>query len=362
MNNDARLKETISSYDLENISIATVCSHSSLQIFHGAKKEGFHTIGIAVGEKPRFYDAFPAACPDEFLIVESYKDIVSEGVVKKLLEKNAIVVPHGSFVEYLGAENFLSFKVPSFGNKHSLTFESDRKKERKWLEGAGVPIPRIYDTPEEIDGPVIVKFDGAKGGKGFFVTETAEEFYQKIKEHKNCTIQEFILGARYYLHFFYSPVKSTGYQLKKGSLELLGMDRRIETNIDELFRMRILREGSLGHSKNSIQPSFVVTGNAPIIARESLLPKVFELGEKVVEESVNIFGGLTGPFCLETICTDNLEFKVFEISARIVAGTNLFPSGSPYSDFIEPDLSTGRRIAEEIRLAVKSNKLDEIIS
>ncbi|EQD42100.1 protein containing IMP biosynthesis enzyme PurP, partial [mine drainage metagenome] len=27
--------------------IATLCSHSSLQIFHGARKEGFPTLGIA---------------------------------------------------------------------------------------------------------------------------------------------------------------------------------------------------------------------------------------------------------------------------------------------------------------------------
>ncbi|MCK4883426.1 MAG: formate--phosphoribosylaminoimidazolecarboxamide ligase, partial [Candidatus Diapherotrites archaeon] len=331
-------------------------------IFHGAKEAGFYTIGIAVGKKPKFYDAFPAACPDEFLIVDSYKDIVSDRVVNKLLEKNAIVVPHGSFVEYLGAENFLSFKVPSFGNKHSLTFESDRKKERKWLEAAKVPIPKIYNSPEEINGPVIVKFDGAKGGRGFFLAETPEEFYDQIGERENYTIQEFVLGARYYLHFFYSPVKDTGYKLKKGSLELLGMDRRIETNIDELFRMAVLRKGNLNQVGKSIKPSFVVTGNAPLVVRESLLSQVFELGEKVVEESIDIFGGLTGPFCLETICTDNLEFKVFEVSARIVAGTNLFPNGSPYSDFIEPGLSTGKRIAEEIKLAVKLNSLDEIIS
>ena len=36
-------------YDKDNLAIATVCSHSSLQIFAGAKKEGFKTVGIAIG-------------------------------------------------------------------------------------------------------------------------------------------------------------------------------------------------------------------------------------------------------------------------------------------------------------------------
>ena len=114
--------------------------------------------------------------------------------------------------------------------------------------------------------------------------------------------------------------------------------------------------------KLDIYPSFVVTGNVPLTIRESLLAEVFEMGEKVVERSFELFGGIIGPFCLETIVNDRLEFKVFEVSARIVAGTNPFISGSPYSDFISLNLSTGRRIAQEIKMAKESDKLDEILS
>ena len=83
----------------------------------------------------------------------------------------------------------------------------------------------------------------------------------------------------------------------------------------------------------------VVTGNVPVVMRESLLPKVFDMGEKAVERSLEIFGGMMGPFCLETIVTDKLEFYAFEISSRIVAGTNVSISGSPYSEFVEPGMS-----------------------
>ncbi len=81
-----------------------------------------------------------------------------------------------------------------------------------------------------------------------------------------------------------------------------------------------------------------------------------------MERSLKLFGGMLGPFCLETIVTDTLKFKVFEISSRIVAGTNLFISGSPYADLSEPGMSTGRRIAREIRLGQKKGRLDEILS
>ncbi|MCI0501828.1 MAG: DUF1297 domain-containing protein, partial [Epsilonproteobacteria bacterium] len=111
-----------------------------------------------------------------------------------------------------------------------------------------------------------------------------------------------------------------------------------------------------------IHPTFVVTGNIPIVMRESLLPKVFQMGEAVVEKSLELFGGVLGSFCLETVVTEDLEFKVFEISARIVAGTNPYIAGSPYSEMIQPDLSTGRRIAQEIKYASKKNLLHEILS
>src|SRR4030065_1449111 len=85
-----------------------------------------------------------------------------------------------------------------------------------------------------------------------------------------------------------------------------------------------------------LYPTFVVTGNMPVVLREPLLPKAFEIGEKTVERSLDLFGGMVGPFCLESIVNDKLEFKVFEISTRIVGGTNLVISGRPPSHPYKP--------------------------
>ncbi|KYK34598.1 MAG: 5-formaminoimidazole-4-carboxamide-1-(beta)-D-ribofuranosyl 5'-monophosphate synthetase [Thermoplasmatales archaeon SG8-52-3] len=354
--NKINVNDILTSYDKENLTIATVCSHSSLQIFNGAKKEGFKTIGISVGEKKKFYDAFPLGKPDEFFIVEKYKDILK--YTNELREKNAIVIPHGSFVEYLGAEKFLTFNIPTFGNRDVLLWESDRGKERIWLEGAGLTMPMEIKNPKEIDMPVIVKYHGAKGGKGFFIAKTYNEFLRRIKKDKPFTIQEFVMGTRYYLHYFYSPIQNNAYKLSKGSIQLLSMDRRDETTIDEVQRL-----GSIAELEEiGIHPTFVVTGNIPIVMRESLLPKVFDMGAAVVEKSLNLFGGIIGSFCLETVVTEDLEFKVFEISARIVAGTNPYTFGSPYSELIQPDMSTGRRIAQEIKFAAKNKLLDKILT
>lgn len=351
-----KINDMLTSYDKTNLTITTVCSHSSLQIFNGAKKEGFKTLGIVIGDKKKFYDAFPLGKPDEFFTIDEYKDILK--YTEELREKNAIIIPHGSFVEYLGADNFLKLNLPTFGNRDVLSWESDRSKERKWLVGAGLTMPQEIKSPKDIDKPVIVKYHGAKGGKDFFIAKTYEEFQKRLKKNRSFIIQEFVLGTRYYLHYFYSPIQDNAYKLSKGSLQLLSMDRRDETTIDEVQRL-----GSISELEElGIHPTFVVTGNIPIVMRESLLPKVFKMGEAVVEKSLKLFGGIIGSFCLETVITEELDFKVFEISARIVAGTNPYITGSPYSELIQSDMSTGRRIAQEIKFAAKKNLLREILT
>jgi len=74
-------------------------------------------------------------------------------------------------------------------------------------------------------------------------------------------------------------------------------------------------------------------------------------------------GGLWGPFCLETIITPEQKFSIIEISCRIVAGTNLFITGSPYSSlYYNKEVSTGRRISMEIKEAIKVGKLNLILN
>ncbi len=340
----------------KDITIGTVCSHTSLQIFHGARTEGFKTLGIAVGDRVRFYDAFPKAKPDEFIVVDSYKEIMD--MSDELIEKGVVLIPHGSFVEYLGATNFLNLPVPTFGNRKVLEWESDRVRQRDWLESAGLKMPALIEDPKTIEKPVLVKYDGAKGGRGFFIAKDYIDFKVGIDHSQNHTIQEYIMGTRYYIHYFYSPLSNEGYNLSKGHLEMLSIDRRDESNIDEMYKLGSQEE----LKKLGVFGSFVVTGNVPVVLRESLLPKVLTMGAQTVEKSMDLFGGMIGPFCLETIVTDKLEFYVFEISARIVAGTNPFTSGSPYSEMVGPGLSTGRRIAQEIKKGMELGRLDEIVS
>ncbi|MEM3408992.1 MAG: DUF1246 domain-containing protein, partial [Nitrososphaerota archaeon] len=97
----------LSGYNESDIKIGTICSHSSLQIFHGARREGIPSVGIVLRENKPYYESFPKATPDIFMEVESYKEILTDHFQKRLISENVVIVPHGSFVEYIGSDNIL---------------------------------------------------------------------------------------------------------------------------------------------------------------------------------------------------------------------------------------------------------------
>ncbi|MBI4361637.1 MAG: formate--phosphoribosylaminoimidazolecarboxamide ligase [Euryarchaeota archaeon] len=344
------LQRTASRY--RRLAIGTLLSHSALQIFHGARLEGFPTLGIGRPGDSGMYRAFPLASPDRTLEVPRFDALLRPATQEKLLHRQALLIPHGSFVEYVGADNIQEkLRVPCFGNRATLAWETDRAKQREWLRRAGLPIPREIPRPSDIRGKVFVKFPGAKGGHGAFTAKTPAEFKRKLaafrRRNKNAgepILQEFLTGVRYYIHYFHSPLMER--------TEILGMDRRLET-VDESYR----------NLPDPPELEFTVSGNTPVVVREKFLRDLVTAGDSVVAASRRLFPpGLIGPFCLESIYHPSRGFTYFEISARIVAGTNLYPTGSPYSAYLfEEPMSTGRRIAREIKLALEDKRLPELV-
>jgi len=355
--------QNISKYNMKEVAIASICSHSSLQIFHGAKMEGFKTVGICLKDRVPYYQAFPEASPEVFIVVNDYKEVLEDRVQKRLLENNSIVIAHGSFVEYVGVKPLLdSFYVPVYGNRNVLEWEADREKQLEWFKRAHLNYPKVYKEPSEIDSYAFVKVYGARGGKGYFKVKDSEEYYSKVNEKiregiiktgDKTFIQEFIAGSRYYPHYFYTEIKPRGLKLESGGLELLSVDRRLEP-IDEVYR-----------GLPELLPDYLdytVSGNQPVVLRESLLPEVLSIGARLVRASIELFPpGILGPFCIEMVFNPNKGFIVFEVSARIVAGTNLYPTGSPYTPYMfkEP-MSTGRRIALNIKEAIIESELSRL--
>jgi len=327
-------------YGAGDLAVATVASHTAIQILLGAKREGLRTIAIAPPGRGWFYSRMWFV--DDVLEMD-LRDLPA--AAEELRSRRAVIVPHGSYVEYVGWRAAMEIRVPTFGNRYLLAWEADQRRKMSLMEAAGLRVPRTYSSPEEVDGPVIVKLYGAKGGRGYFFARDPEELRDRLRGVEGpYIIQEYVVGVPAYHHFFYSPLR--------GRLELFGFDVRYESNVD-------------GRTFGLADPTFVVVGNLPLVLRESLLPSVLRDGESFASAVQERTGRPpVGPFSLESIVRDTLEVVYFEFSGRIVAGTSVYMvHGSPYSlmYFREP-VDMGRRIAMEIREAAESGRLSEVVT
>ncbi|MGC8961998.1 MAG: formate--phosphoribosylaminoimidazolecarboxamide ligase [Candidatus Bathyarchaeia archaeon] len=353
--------DVLRSYDLDKITIGTLGSHSALNILRGAKDEGFRTVCISKSESAIIYERFKVA--DELMIIPEFKSLLDEKIQRKLIENNTILIPHGSFNAYIGPERLIDrLRVPLFGNRELLRWETDREKQLILLIEAGLKTPRTIDDPERIEGLTMVKFPGAKGGRGYFIVQDHMDFQRKIEDisrrgllkpedKRRLHLQEYILGVPIYPSYFRSVMR--------GSVELLAMDRRYESAVDGIGRIPAKDQLQL-----DLNPTYTVVGNFPIVAREMLLKDFIIMGDSLVKASERLVPpGLIGPFCLETIIRDDLSIVAFEISARIVAGTNVGIGGFPYAYLLHGEgMYMGRRIALEIKEGIASNRLSLLVS
>ncbi|MEM0067991.1 MAG: formate--phosphoribosylaminoimidazolecarboxamide ligase [Saccharolobus sp.] len=334
--------------------IATIGSHSALQIMHGGKKENFKTAIITDELRVKFYKNF------NFIdVVLPYNDLNEALTQINSLEQEGILIPHGSLVEYLGKERVEKIKTKIFGNRNIFEWESNQKKKMELLSRSKIKIPETFENVEDVDRLVIVKLNGAKGGKGYFLARNKTEVKEGlkklieskiIKDETEVIIQEYIIGVPMYFQFFYSPILNR--------TEIFGIDIRYETNIDGLRRL------PPSYLNSDIDPTFVVVGNLPAVARESILPLALDYANNFVETTKSLVPpGIIGPFCLESIVNDKTEIIVFEFSGRIVAGTNLYINGSPYSWlYWDEPMSMGRRIAREIKMAKEKDMLNLVVT
>jgi len=338
--------------------IATLGSHCSLQVLKGAKDEGLKSILICEKKRERLYRRFNFI--DELILVDSFHEILDQRCNSILEKNNAILIPHGTLIAQMSSNEIESIKIPVFGNKSILRWESDRLLKEKLMLEAKLNVPKSVSSPKEINKLVIAKRHGAAGGKGYFMATTELEYSKKrdnlisqgiIKGDNDLYIQEYASGVLAYLQYFYSPLKE--------ELEFFGVDKRHESDIEGLSRIPSPQQMKMDEA-----PSFNVIANSPLVLRESLLSEVYSMGERFVDAAKRLVSpGMNGPFCIEGVYDADAKFWSFEFSARIVAGTNIFMQGSPYSTlFYDEPMSMGRRISREVKNAESSNQIDKIVT
>ncbi len=372
------IHEILRKYDLDNVTIGVLGSHSALDVCDGARDEGFKTLIVAEKgrEVPytkyfrrREVNGLEKGVVDETIVLDKFSDMMRENIQEELRRRNTLFIPNRSFVVYTGIEKIENdLRLPIIGSRDMLRIEErEEEKNYYWLcEKAGIPIPPEY-KPEDINELVMVKLPHARMPleRGFFTACSFEEYKEKAnrlisqgiirkEDLDNARIEKYIIGPVFNFNFFYSPLDD--------ELELLGIDWRFETNLDGIVRIPAAQQVEL---PRNVVPTMIVVGHSSATLRESLLNKIFPIAEKFVEFSRKEFSsGIIGPFCLQTIVDEKLNFYVYDIATRIGGGTNIHMfDGHPYGNILfRGRMSSGRRLALEIRRGIEMGRLDEIVT
>ncbi|MGA1866061.1 MAG: formate--phosphoribosylaminoimidazolecarboxamide ligase family protein [Thermoplasmatota archaeon] len=379
------VQDIVVDYDTANVMLGVVASHSALDTCDGAVEEGFRTVAFCQKGRERTYAHYFKAkrgadgkmvrgIIDEPIIVDRYREVMEERWQKWLRDNNVLWVPNRSFTSYVNmGEIEENFMVPMVGSRNML--RSEEREERQsyyWLlEKAGLPFPERIEDPQKIDELAIVKLHHKqkKLERGFFTCSSFEEYSQKSEKLiaggiidretlETARIERYVIGPVFNFDFFYSPLEE-----EMSPLELLGVDWRFETSLDGHVRLPAPQQMTLG--EDQVLPEYTVCGHNSATLRESLLEKVFAMAEKYIEASREHYDpGIIGPFCLQTCVDKDLDFFIYDVAPRIGGGTNVHMwVGHPYGNSLwRRRVSTGRRLAMEVRRAVEEDRLDAIVT
>ena len=187
-----------------------------------------------------------------------------------------------------------------FGNRHLLKIEERGLSENQYylLEKSGIKYPKQFKDPKEIDRLCLIKVQEKKRifERAFFLAENYQDYKKQVEEKlkqevfteeqlKQAVIEEFVVGVQVNFNFFYSPISDR--------LELLGTDMRRQTNIEGLLRIPSSYQTEVS---KKINIKYEEAGHIAVTVLESILEKAFELGERFVKTSRELFArGIMGP-------------------------------------------------------------------
>lgn len=340
-------------------------SHSALEIMDGAKDEEFETVVVCQKGREAPYRRF-GRIADEIIVLERFRDMASARMQKMMTSTDTIIIPHRSLVAYLGydaLENRL--RVPIFGNRALFQAEerTHRKNQYHLLRRAGIRHPRLFRTPRAIDGPAIVKVMERRRRleRAFFTVTSHEDYVEKSnsrirqglisrRDLESASIEELALGTYLNFNYFHTPISE--------HVDFVGIERRLQTNIHDFNALPARQQLEMDVELQNIE-----VGHTPASIRESLLEQVISMGDRFVRAVRKEYPpGIIGPFSLQSVITKDLDIIVYDVSLR-VPGNPIVSTTSPYTKYQYGEtFGVGRRIAMEIRRAVREDRLSDIVT
>lgn len=361
-----KIEEIVKSYDPKKLRIGVLGSHSALEVAHGAKQENFETVIVCQKGREKTYTKYYRNLFDHVMLLDSFAEIVEEKNLQKLRDLNTIFVPNRSFSVYVGYKNIEEkFAVPMLGNRYILKTEERNTPKNQFylLKKGGLLTPKMFNSPREIDRPVIVKVPEKKRKieRAFFCASSPAEYTKKAEERikqglinredlEKSVIEEYVLGAKFNANFFWSPLTD--------EIDFLGFDKRIQTNLDGILDLPAEEQLEFHVPVQNIE-----IGHMGVTMRESQLEKTFEAAEKFVKICKKEYPpGMIGLFSLQGAVSKDMDFYVFDVSPRVPGCPCVEPT-SPYMEYkYMMPIGPGRRTAIEVKRAVKENRLKEIVT
>jgi 5-formaminoimidazole-4-carboxamide-1-(beta)-D-ribofuranosyl 5'-monophosphate synthetase len=371
----ADIAEVLKGYDQKNIRIGSLGGHSALDVCRGAKAEGFETVVVVQKGREKTYEKYyktrgDKGCVDHVIVVDKFSDIAKPEIQEQLRALNVIFIHSRYFWVYCNFDEIENdFMVPILGTRQLVRKEErdEEKNQYYLLQQSNIPTPKQYKDPKDISELVIVKPSEAERGyeRAFFLANNYEEYLaqgqQMVKDGiitdeslKNAVIETFVLGPQLNINYFYSPLT--------GELELLGTDTRRQTNLDGILRLTAPQQTEV---LKHVEPKYIENGHQSITIKESLLEKAFEVGERFVTATKEIYApGIIGPFALQGAVTagpPKEEFVVFDVSMRIPGSPGTM--FTPYTGYLYGEnMSVGHRIAIEVKEAIKQGRLSDLVT
>ena len=375
----------IEDYDRLKLRVGMTASHSALDICDWAIEEGFPTVAYCQKGREKTYSEYfktqrttsgrvRRGMVDKSIVMDSFNDVMNPEMQGEMRKRNVVYIPNRSFTSYSSIDDVENnFHVPMFGSRNMLRME-ERTEDQDYywiLDKAGLPYPEAIADPQDIDCLVIVKLHHAqkKLERGFFTCASYEEYVEKsqtlLKEGTidqesldGARIERYVIGPVFNLNFFYSPLEED-----MPKLELLGVDWRFESSLDGHVRLPAPQQMTMPAHQQI--PEMTVVGHNTATIRESLLEEAFELGEKFITASKEHYDpGIIGPFCLQTCIDKDMNYSIYDVAPRVGGGTNVHVSvGHPYGNATwRKPMSSGRRIAMELRRAAEQDRLLEVLT
>ena len=375
----------VENYDRMKLRVGMTASHSALDICDGAIEEGFPTVAYCKEGREKTYAKYfrsersasgrvRRGMVDKAIVMPSFDGVLDPAMQQRMRDRNVVYIPNRSFTSYCNIDAIENdFHVPMFGSRNMLRME-ERTEDQDYywiLDKAGLPYPEKIDDPQDIDCLVIVKLHHAqkKLERGFFTCASYEEYVEKsqtlLKEGiidqeslDGARIERYVIGPVFNLNFFHSPLAD-----RDESLELLGVDWRFESSLDGHVRLPAPQQMTMPAHQQI--PEMTVVGHNTATIRESLLETAFELGEKFIDAAQEHYNpGVIGPFCLQTCIDKDMNYAIYDVAPRLGGGTNVHVNvGHPYGNALwRKPMSSGRRIAMELRRAAEQDRLLEVLT